>query len=228
MAKARTPLPPGEVDPESRPIGVGRDYKPPAVRDNFGFRANTPKPYYFSGDQREIPASLGLEDRADIKFRLKALGLLPKGSRTPLAVWDDDAAGGFKEVLAWANARGMTWQQALEDMEDSALSYGGEEEPIQARAATNPLDFRAMGDQMGRAGIGRGLTDREEEQFASAAAAFEAPSLNSDSTVSGPGAAGWEKWAEGQVREIDPLKFDARKVARYGSVIAEALRGGTQ
>jgi hypothetical protein len=93
------------------------------------------------------------------------------------------------------------------------------------RVQANPQDVRALAESTAKAVIGRGeLTAEEQARFEASYRQWEAPYLG-HSEAAPPGQAATQQFAEDAVREIDPLKADARKVAGKADLFARMLRG---
>ncbi len=72
---------------------------------------------YNDGDEWAVVGSMPVEMRADVQQAMLDRGLF--GAKKPnvaLGSWDNESASAFKQVLAYANATGMDWQEALRDM----------------------------------------------------------------------------------------------------------------
>lgn len=224
------------IDASHTPIGVAPDYTvnvpnpsrtpgftgPPSPGDTL-----TIKPRYFPGAQNTEIVGLSPEDIGQLQVDLKALGLIPKKTPILYKVWDDASKNAFKEVLAWANARGVDWRAALDELKQNAASGGTvAEAPTQTKEATNPLDVQALGRSTGQAYIGRGLTDSEQGSLTADFQAKEAPYLMSDSTTGAPSSEGWQEWAKTKVREFDPVNFDSHKLLAGVDVLSKMLGSG--
>jgi hypothetical protein len=233
--KAAPPVIP--TDAAHTPIGVAPNYTVtvpnPSQAPGFTGPASpgqmlTVKPRYFSGAQNTEVAGLSPEDRAQLQVQMKQLGLIGKEQAITLGVWDSTSSNAFQQILAWANTTGSDWRGALADMQASATSFDQTAAVKQTSKASNPLDFAAAGDTIGRSVIGRELNDAESKKFIGQAQGQEAPYLTSDATTSAPGQAGFTDWAKDQIREIDPLKADARRKLRVAAAIQNMLIGNVQ
>lgn len=217
--------PPPPVSAATSPIGVAPTYQAPA-NDIFGAPTGTVAPRYFAGAQNTEVAGLSAEDRANLQITLKQLGLIGRSTPVTLGVWDSTSANAFKQVLAWANTTGTTWQQALADMQQSGAAFDANSAPAQVKEASNALDIKALGNQTALNYTGRGLTADQLTSFTSDFQSAEAPYLSSDASTSAPNAAGWEEWAKTKVRNFDPVNFDAHKVLAGVDVLAKMLGAG--
>lgn len=222
MPRAYDTPPPAalEEDDAPRPIGVGADYKP-----EFQGLTQDPaqtKVRYYGGDEREQVAGMSAEDRAELQLTLRDLGLIGPETRIRLGVWDDTSASAFRQVLAWANTRGIGWRAALVDMGNSAAlgELGGSER--EAPLPENSIDVQALGRESAREVLGRGLSDQEKAQFEQRFRSMEAPYLNDSATVKPPDP---EEWARQQARAIDPVRADSRSAVKVAGVISRMMGG---
>lgn len=205
--------PPPAITVDKHPIGVSSEYNPP-----------TGKAIYFPGAENELVGGMSGEDRADLQIRLKSLGLIAPKARIVLGSWDNPSANALRQVLTYANSRGLLWYQALAEMEGAAAAnpVAG---TVQTRAATNPLDFQALAEDSGHSELGRNLTAGEAQQVAGSLAGAEAPYLAGDNPTSPPGSAAFQDIAKQRVRALDPTRASSRDVVKVASVIQQMLAG---
>lgn len=225
MAKSYETAPPtAEAETNERtPIGVGSDYTP-----EFTGLTQDPaqtKVRYYSGHERTEVANLSPEDRAELQLTLRSLGLIGPKTKIQLGLWDDTSATAFRQVLGWANTKGIGWRAALADMEQTASlgslgSVGGEE--AAAALPANPLDVRALGRKAGTEVLGRGLTDAERATFEQKFRAMESGQIAGTAAFDAPDP---NVFAEEQVRALDPVKADSRSAVKVAGVISRMLGG---
>lgn len=228
------------------PIGVPRDYVIPRQGARMGSADASErwadvqydvKPRYWTGDQWTTVRSLRPEDRASLQLVLKQMGLIPQGTSVVLGAWDDPSASGFREVLAWANTNGVTWQQALEQMLVSRDQFGdleasGEELPAFTAEVANPEDIkRAFREGMkSRLGVGQ----VEEDRLERAVAAYQRQQIDAQrsqynaqtgggGTVTAP--MDFETFADIEAKKADPTAYDSRKVVGAADYFVKKLRG---
>lgn len=221
-----TPIPQGQVQTgERKPIGVSADYKP-----HYEGQTQDPKQTkvrYWSGSEYDSVAGLSPEDRADLQLTLRDLGLIGPKTKIRLGLWDSTSASAFRQVLAWANTRGIGWRAALAEMQQSSSlgDLGGEGEA--APLPTNSLDIQAAARDTSRSVLGRGLTDAEKSRVEGAYHSMEAPYLQGTASQDAPGSAGAQEFLRQQVRAVDPVRADSRSAVKVAGVIAKMLGGGT-
>jgi len=120
----------------SKPIGVPEDYsitKPRYEDERFipthllnqrgGLRqigSQQVKPIYKDGDEL-VPARFSPDRIVQLQFLMHGVGLLGSFRR---GVWDAESQAAYKDLLAYANVRGTTSQQALNELTEQAQSAG--------------------------------------------------------------------------------------------------------
>lgn len=227
------------------PIGVPRGYTTvtgsmpsPGSTASDRWRQSRQQPRYWTGAQWTEVRSLKPEDRASLQLVLKQLGLIPQSSRLVLGSWDDASASGFKEVLAWANVNGTTWQGALEQMLTSRDEFGelqpeGEELPNFVAEVANPEDIKrafreGMKSRLGSGAVDEGRLDAavaafQQQQVAAQRAQYDATYTGTGGTVTAP--MGIETFVDREAQKADPAAYDAYKSLDAFSTILDAMGG---
>lgn len=180
---AAPPPAPGTTGPN--PIGVPEGYTVPGRRAPIPFGAGQfgPSTYqrppiaprYFDGDEWQ-PASLSAEDRARLQRAMVDAGVITKGTKFRLGIWDDASRGAYADLLAFANGAGLDAKAALAEYARMKTLYDEEEraerQPLTVRL-TNPDDLRGTFETVARRRIGRKLRPDESERFVKAYQAEE-------------------------------------------------------
>lgn len=126
----------------NKPIGVPEDFRIPVQTQQrpgyypHGYNYNTRTwgagadpnamsavqmgPRYHEGDQG-LPARYHPNTIIRLQERMHSVGLLGSFRR---GIWDLDSANAYKDLLAYANYRGISADQAIREMEQSAESTG--------------------------------------------------------------------------------------------------------
>lgn len=126
-------------DDERQPIGVPPGYVVDVPRDLTGMSANAAEnwaergaghgtmaarpPRYYDGEEWR-PAGMSPQAIRELQMQMAMVGLLD--STFNPGVWGPDDATAFKDLLAYANARGITWEAALANYTMSVQETGGQ------------------------------------------------------------------------------------------------------
>lgn len=177
----------------------------------FGPYANTQLRYtrYVEGVQYQ-PYDWSADRVSDLQSKLKAAGLIDGFNP---GVWAPEDAVAYAKVLAWANANGVTWEQALSGLVDTGSLRAGD-----GRLGPAPItddDVRAIANKTAQNVIGRAL---REDEMANFMPAFRA----SYSSGTSPATA-----AETTVRqETAPVEAGGYGMGQVMGAIDQILRGG--
>lgn len=150
-------------------VGVPKGYKPAQVPANY-------KAYVTS--DKFLPAGIGFENIAALQDRMEAAGLYVPGqepSRTGRrGYWDSriDVAP-WTDILTNANARGISYGDALDDLLSIANQNGGAVARAKAASTraplvthyTHPDDLKYVAQKTAQQTLGRNLTDDDLAQF---------------------------------------------------------------
>lgn len=123
---------------ERQPIGVPEDYTIGVPQDMTGMSATAGEgwaaggkghgmmvdrpPRYFDGAEW-TPAGLSPQAIRELQMQMAMTGLLT--SDFSPGVWDESSMNAYKSLLSFANARGVTWEAALELYTQSVSETGG-------------------------------------------------------------------------------------------------------
>lgn len=155
VAAGPPPLDQQEEDKGPKPLGVPSDYRarPGAGTPGYyphGFNYNTRsygegapggiKPRYNQGDEWR-PASISPANMVEIQRALATAGLLDPDFRP--GFWDRKSADAYSQVLEYANAAGITDQQALQQLAETAVDRQYVNEPLQVHT-TSREDLRRL------------------------------------------------------------------------------------
>lgn len=245
---AGAPPPLAVEDDEPSPIGTTKDYEA-TVRANrrVGARIdrNDPAlafdtdviqsvaPAYYPGFEY-LFASADETAIFNIQRSLVSAGLMADEFRK--GVWDDDTTAGFKEVLAYANRAGITWQQALEEYatagEAIRAARPGPKGPVFVARLSNPDDLRKVLKQaafnvLGGKFFAPELEDEfvakfQDTEYKAQRAAFDAQVAGGGTVVDNASAS---TTAETTLEELDAAGVQAKRYADYGRVLEGLLDG---
>lgn len=128
---------------------------------------NLVTPQYFEGDEWVL-ANAGHDVIAQTQASLVSAGLLKAGSFSP-GYWDPTTKDAFKDLLAYANATGSTWQEA-----GPVLAGAAKEriKPVTVKV-TNPEDLRKAFKQAVIGTLGQGWDTAKIDQMVAAYQATE-------------------------------------------------------
>lgn len=224
---AAPPEAPGTTGP--KPIGVPEGYTVDRTTTTtferggprLGAVTTTTAPRYFDGDEWQ-PASLAAEDRARLQRAMVDAGVISKGTKFRLGIWDDASRGAYADLLAFANGAGMDAKAALAEYarmrqydEDEVASR----QPLTVRLS-NPEDLRGTFETVARRRIGRKLRPDESERFVKAYQAEEAAVQRQDYAMDETG---------GTLTDApDPQEFLAARLAKEYGVEMGAAEIGNQ
>lgn len=183
----------------------------------------------------DLFSNLAPESIAEIQAGLARAGLLPKKG-TAYKIWDGNTAGAMQKVLAYANQRGLVWQDALEEWA-AAGDEAGLNDPGPGRVFTprlsNPDDLRATFKQVAyqRTG-GNFLEDGAYDRMVAAYqdAEMKAQRGQFDAAVSGAtvtDAPSAQTFATETLQTENTADVQANSVASYGKVL-EGMLGSWQ
>lgn len=210
----------------NKPIGVPEGYKAPE---------NKTPPTFFEGDDWK-PARQSPEAIASVQEKLVDAGLLRK--RYAIGLWDDATRQAYRSVLRWANASGVKDDaEALTYLVDTHAAHGDVEKatttaelpPIKI---TNPDDLKEVFRNAAKRVLGsRNIDDTDLDRLVTSYQAQEA-TAGQAYQAAGPGvpveaAPDPSVFAEQQVRELDPIKADARSAVKVARTISGLLSGGS-
>lgn len=128
---------------------------------------------YFEGDEWAQIGGLSPELKAQIQDAMLDRGLYSSAKpRIARGAWDNDSATAFKQVLAYANAQGIPWNLALDNMpkmdDAGKVKYGPQAPHVYTpftATLTNPTDLKAVIKAGARSVLGRTLSDDEVGGF---------------------------------------------------------------
>lgn len=202
------------------PIGVPEDYtvevpvdSPVIARGEVPATTQTRGPRYYEGDEWE-PAGQSPASIRDIQQAMYDAGLLGDGFR--VGVWDGTAAGAYAEVLAYANAAGISAQQALARMAATGEFNAGEAPPPLVVQRTNPEDLRRVFRATIINELGEGWDQERVNRMVSAYQAAEEQAQREEYQMQVEGRSGTvtappspEAFAEAEAMRADPTGVGA-------------------
>jgi len=176
------------------------------VFDDYG---NAPR--YWDGDEY-TPANWPDEKIAALQAQMASSGLYGDGSYVR-GFWSDADIAAYRNVLSYANQTGTDWEFALGRI--SELAADAPEKMKPPALVTNPEDIKETVRQAARKVLGS--SDVPEDQLNRLVAAYQGEQIRQVQQQQNPtgqtaitAAPSMDAFAESQVREIDPLKADAR------------------
>src|SRR5688500_10350132 len=106
--------------PALQPIGVPADFVATRNRSlsQHPLAGVQVPPRYFDGDDW-APASLPGPRIAELQRQMVAAGLIPRGTSYRNGYWDDVSRGAYRQLLAEANASGLSAQQQVKARQDT-------------------------------------------------------------------------------------------------------------
>lgn len=178
-------------------------------------------PRYFEGDEF-LPAQLSVEQRARLQKQMEQAGLLDSDNYS-LGVWDKKSWGAYKELLTFANASGLTAEDALDQWVKLGIEAGrggrggGRSRPLTIHLS-DPDDIRRAADTVAILKTGRAATQEEAGRIVSGRLSQEAgfqrqahATAAAGGTVTEPPAL--ETLAEQELQKTAGTEIDAHDVA---------------
>lgn len=232
----------GRDSDENKYIGVPDDYRTPGMTLEEAQRrrdrgeefetAITRRPSFKEGDDYK-PASQPPEVIATIQQRFVDAGLITGSYR--IGMWDDATRKAYRQVLGYANARGLS--DDAEALNQLASMPKVEKDrapraPLQVQVS-NPADIRAALKETFRSKLGHGdIDDAKVDAMIAAYQGREASAqrqqyqqAETGGTVVEPPSL--ETFADVQAQKADPTAYSSHKVLDKFSMIADMLGGGT-
>ncbi len=185
----------------------------------------------------DLFAGLAPESIAEIQSALMRSGLVGQVAK---GVWDPGTAGAMQKVLAFANQRGLLWQDALDLWAEAGAASGlgggggggGARGPVFTPQLSNPDDLRKVfkqvafntlgGNFLDDAAYERMVTGYQDAEMKAQRAQFDAAVGGGGTTVDAPSA---QTFSEDTIKaENEPLA-EAHGIMQYGKVF-ESLLGG--
>lgn len=166
---------------------------------------------YFEGYQYE-PYNWGTDQVSSLQARLKAAGLTD--GYIP-GVWAPEDSNAYAKVLAWANANGVSWEEALSGLAETGGLRSGGGGGLGPAPITDD-DVRAIANKTAQSVIGRAL---REDEMSSFMPAFRASYYSGTSPATA---------AETTVRqETAPVEAGGYGMGQVMGAIDQILRGGS-
>ena len=117
-------------------------------------------PRYFDGDEFK-PAGLPPERIAEMQRQMEAAGVIPKGAKYRVGIWDEVSRAAYRDLMGLANAMGNTLEAALNRYSTTKqLSIEDRKKNLPIKL-TNDDDLRGVFDATWRARLGRKPTEDE-------------------------------------------------------------------
>lgn len=184
----------------------------------------------------DLFANLAPESIAQIQAGLARAGLLPKKG-TAYKIWDGNTAGAMQKVLAYANQRGLVWQDALEEWasagDESGVNDTGGSGRVFTPQLSNPDDLRATfkqvayqrtgGNFLDDAAYERMVASYQDAEMKAQRAQFDA-ATGGGTVVDQPTA---KTFAETTLQQESTADVQANDIAGYGKVL-ESMMGSWQ
>lgn len=180
----------------------------------------------------DLFAGLAPESISEIQSALMRSGLVDSVAK---GIWDPGTAGAMQKVLAFANQRGLLWQDALDLWSEAGAAMGGgggARGPVFTPQLSNPDDLRKVfkqaafntlgGNFLDDAAYERMVTGYQDAEMRAQRAQFDAAVGGGGTTVDAPSA---QTFSEDTIKaENEPLA-EAHGIMQYGRVF-ESLLGG--
>jgi hypothetical protein len=195
------------------------------------------RPAYFEDDLLQF-GGYGEEWVSMTQQQLIAAGLLPEGASFSKGIWDTTSQSAFANVLAYANLRGITWEQAMADYVAmgadrlARIKGPGAQGPKFTPRLSNPEDLKKLFRQVATQNLGGKFVD--DAQMESMVAAYQQIELSSQrqqfsAQVGGGQSTDTEQpdtYAERALEELDPAGTQATKFSSYVGVLEQLLGAG--
>lgn len=167
---------------------------------------------YFEGYQYQ-PYDWGADQVSGLQAQLKAAGLIDGYNA---GVWAPEDANAYAKVLAWANANGVSWEEALSGLVDTGSLRGKGSGSGLGPAPITDDDVRAIANKTAQSVIGRAL---REDEMANFMPAFRSSYYSGTSPATA---------AETTVRqETAPVEAGGYGMGQVMGAIDQMLRGGS-
>jgi hypothetical protein len=176
------------------------------------------EPLYTEGFEY-MPSTWGPDDVADLQSALVDAGLITRGTKYRRGVYDQATQSAFTRLLGYANSRGETWTDALRSYSDSFEVEAGEQE--EALPVTSSADLDAIARAQARELLGSGNLAAKHR------GALVGGYQQAQRSASGELAPDVDVFMEQKLRELEPDRYDARKVVRGLRAAHEFLGGDT-
>lgn len=222
---------------DDAPIGVPEDYtvdvaedSPVIARGEVPASTRPVGPRYYDGDEWE-PARLSPEEVRAIQQAMWDAGLLEPGFR--LGVWDETMASAYRQVLGYANATGISDQQALSVMAAAGPVDTEQTQPLITQT-TNPDDLRRVFRASIISELGQGWDSERIDRMVAAYQQAEVAAQRSAYDLETTGEAGNivappspEAFAEAEVMRIDPTGVQAQDIVADYAPLFMQLAGSS-
>lgn len=180
-------------------------------------------------------AGLSPETVSQVQAGLARAGLMP--DKFAKGVWSAETGSAMQKILAYANQRGLLWQDALDEYGSFAEASGlasGASGPKFIPRLSNPDDLRATfkqvayqrtgGNFMDDAAYDRMVASYQDAEMKSQRQAFDAQVGGGGTVVDAPSA---QTFAEKQLQTDQTADVEANSFAGYGKVF-ESMMGSWQ
>lgn len=181
----------------------------------------------------DLFASLSPESVAQIQGSLMRAGLIDE---VPKGIWDPGTAGAMQKILAFANQRGLLWQDALDLWAEAGAtmtSGSGARGPVFTPQLSNPDDLRKVfkqaafntlgGNFLDDAAYERMVAGYQDAELRAQRAQFDAAVGGGGETVDAPSA---QTFGEDTIRDENEATANAYGIVQYGKVFESLLGGG--
>lgn len=180
----------------------------------------------------DLFAGLSPESISEIQSALLRSGLVDQVTK---GIWDPGTAGAMQKILAFANQRGLLWQDALDLWSEAGAASGGSgaRGPVFTPRLSNPDDLRKVfkqaafntlgGNFLDDAAYERMVAGYQGEELAAQRAQFNAAVGGGGETVDAPSA---QTFGEDQIKAENRPLAEAHGIMQYGRVLENLLGGG--
>lgn len=232
------------------PIGVGDDYVPPRPGGSltrrggaFGMVGDLAQQVqlanrYFEGDEIR-PANLPPEDRARLQRAMQKAGLIPKGTKYRMGVWDGPSQDAYRELLGYANQWGMDANSELNEVARLKDQYPEQLEPSEPLVLrpSNPEDVRSAVEAMAKRVYGKSrsrpdVVERLTQEWMRAEEETQRANYETDQQLSAGAMEGTaqtmpslETFAENRLRAADPERAASFETLNQADVFFSMVDG---
>lgn len=228
---------------KANPIGVETGYEAQYRGQRLGDTYNgdyavappSSIPARYDATDLDMFSQLAPERIADIQKALARAGILAK--ETAYQIWTPETASAMGKVLAYANQRGLLWQDALDEWAAAGVAAGLDKGPAGPKFTprlSNPDDLKATfrqvaynrtgGNFMDEGAYDRMVASYQDAEMKAQRAQFDAAVAGGGTTVDAPSA---QTFGEQQVKAADADLVAAHDISGFGKVF-ESLMGSWQ
>lgn len=217
--------------------GTQKQRAPIGAPEQYFTERGLPAPSFKDGDEM-LPLSWEPDKRRTLQAQMQALGLYGD-EEYRRGGWDKKSQAAFKEVLEYANGRGLsTWEDAVAGLAQDLDTYGIRPKESERRAltisVTNPEAVRETVRQTALRLTGRRLDPADEERmiagFRAQETAYQQAAFQAQGGETGEAGGGMvtepmslETYAQSAVQGADPMGVARRRRLQAFDILTKAV-----